>query len=198
MRRWSPRATRIRWLLVALPLLCAACAAPPNKEIADAQNALKAAQAGGAEQYTPTEYAEAVDAYRRANLAVTGGDYRLALNYALESREHAQNASRESADANVRARDEVQHLMNDVASLLAKTVALTEEVERTNASHRVVREARQSLAQVNGDVQKASAAMAVKNYVGARPLLLGVKARLEKTIASVERVLPAQSSKRRT
>jgi len=39
--------------------------------------------------------------------------------------------------------------------------------------------------------------MAEKNYVGARPLLLGVKERLEKTTASVQRVMP-QSSKRRT
>ena len=198
MCRWSPRATWIRLLLVALPLLCAACAAPPNKEIADAQNALKAAHAGGAEQYAPNDYAQAEDAYRRANQAVLAGDYRLALNYALESREHAQNASRQSADANVRARDEVQRLMADVASLLAQTVALTEEAGRANVSPRIVREARQSLAQVNGDVQKAGAAMAEKNYVGARPLLLGVKGRLEKTIASVQRVMPAQSSKRRT
>lgn len=183
---------------MALPLLSLACAAPPNKEIGDAQNALKAAQAGGAQQYAPESYAEAEDAYRRANQAVLAGDYRLALNYALESREHAQNATRQSADANVRARDEVQRLMIDVTGLLAQTVALTEQAERANVSPRVVREARQSLAQLNGDVQKASAAMAEKNYVGARPLLLGVKERLEKTNASVQRVMPAQSSKRRT
>jgi prophage DNA circulation protein len=198
MCRWSLRATQILWVLVVLPLLCIACAAPPNKEIGDAQNALKAAQAGGAEQYAPESYAEAENAYRRANQAVLAGDYRLALNYALESREHAQNAARQSADANVRARDEVQRLMADVAGLLAQTVALTEEAQRTNVSPRVVREARQSLAQLSGDVQKAGAAMAEKNYVGARPLLLGVKERLEKTNASVQRVMPAQSSKRRT
>jgi Domain of unknown function (DUF4398) len=197
MCRWSPQATWIRGLLVTLPLLCSACAAPPNKEIVDAQNALKAAQAAGAAEYAPDEYADAEDAYRRANVAVTAGDYRLALNYALESREHAQNASRQSADGNVRARDEAQRLMADVAGLLARTAALTEEAERANVPPRVVREARQSLAQVNGDVQKAGAAMAQKNYVGARPLLLGVKERLEKTNASVQRVMP-QSSKRRT
>ena len=45
-----------------------------------------------------TEYTAATQALKQANDAVTERDYRLALNYALESREQAQNAARTAAD----------------------------------------------------------------------------------------------------
>jgi len=73
-------------------LLVTACAAPPNREIADAQQALAAAKAAGAERYASDTYRAATEAYRLANEAVGTGDYRLALNRALESRAHAQTA----------------------------------------------------------------------------------------------------------
>src|SRR5688572_5406 len=96
MRHWSPCATAAAGCLAML--LVTACAAPPNREIADAQQALAAAKAAGAERYASDTYRAATEAYRLANEAVGTGDYRLALNRALESRDHAQRASRTAED----------------------------------------------------------------------------------------------------
>ena len=174
-----------------------ACAAPPNKEIADAQQALDAARAAGAERYAPKEFASAADAYKQANQAVLAGDYRLALNRALESRDHALTATRESADIQERVRDEVQRALADVATLLAQAGSRIEAAERARVQTRAIREARQAVAQVNGDVQKASASIKAEDYASAQPVLARVKGRLEAAIASLEKAMPAQSQRRR-
>jgi len=74
------------WLVVTL-LVLPACAEPPSKEINQAQGALDAARAAGADQYATDEYRAAASALKSANDAVTQRDYRLALNFALDSRE---------------------------------------------------------------------------------------------------------------
>jgi hypothetical protein len=96
------RSSRPAFLAAAL-LVCA-CAEPPNKEIGQAQGAVDSARAIGADRYAPEEYAAATTALKQAGDAVNDRDYRLALNHAIESREHAQNAAREAADRRARAR----------------------------------------------------------------------------------------------
>ena len=55
---------------LAAALLCLACAEPPNKEMDQAQGAIDAARAAGADRYATTEYAAATDALKNANEAV--------------------------------------------------------------------------------------------------------------------------------
>src|SRR6476646_5120903 len=98
------------WLLVTL-LVLSACAEPPTKELNQAQGALDAARAAGAEQYAPDEYRGAAAALKAANDAVEQRDYRLALNDALDSRERAQNAARQAAVTRARVRSEVERAM---------------------------------------------------------------------------------------
>jgi hypothetical protein len=195
MSRRFPREASVRWILLTLPLLHAACAAPPNKEIGDAQNALKAAQSAGAEQYAKVAYDAASNAYRVANQAVGDGDYRKALDQALESQRHAQEALRLSSDLNLRSRDDVQLLITDVATLQALATSRIDAAERAGVPRRTVGDARRSLVQVSGDVQKAGAAIKVQEFAKALPILQAVKARLEKTLKSVEAAMP-QSAKR--
>ena len=66
---------------------------PPDKEMQQAQGAIDAARAAGADQYAHEEFAAAQEALTHANEAVEQRDYRLALNHALDSRERAQNAA---------------------------------------------------------------------------------------------------------
>ena len=66
--------------------LASACTSPPNKEMDQAQGAIDAARAAGAERYAAKELAAANAALKSANDAVQEGDYRLALNHALEPR----------------------------------------------------------------------------------------------------------------
>ena len=60
-----------------------------------------------------------------------------------------------------------------------------------------IRTARQTLARVNDDVQKAGAAMKAGDYAAAEPALKGVKERIEKVIADLNVPVPTQSSRRR-
>ena len=83
------------WVL-ALVLLTA-CGTPPHKEIDQAQGAIDAARAAGADRLATEEFNAATTSLKLANDAVDQRDYRLALNHALESREHLRCAC--AADA---------------------------------------------------------------------------------------------------
>jgi hypothetical protein len=183
------------WLVAALFVL-SACADPPNKEINQAQGALDAARAAGADQYAATEYKAAADALTAANAAVDQRDYRLALNNALESREHAQNAARQAAETRARVRGEVERTMAEVAALLAQANGRVAAADKLRVPRRTLREAQQLLASINDDVQKAGAAMKAEDYASAQPALAGIRERLMKVISLLDQPRNAQSSRR--
>src|SRR5215213_417494 len=91
----------LRASLLAL-LLLTACGTPPHKEMEQAQSAIDAARAAGADRYAAEEFAAATAALVLATNAANERDNRLALNHALESREHAQNAARIAAETQQR------------------------------------------------------------------------------------------------
>jgi hypothetical protein len=161
-----------------------------------AQGAIDAARAAGADRYATTEYEAATASLKLANDAVGQRDYRLALNHALESRDHAQNAAREAADTRARIRGEVERTMAEVAALLAQASGALAAAEKSRAPRRQVAEARTALTRVNDDVQKAGAAIKADDYMAAQPPLTGVKERIEKAIAMLDGAI-AQSSRRR-
>ena len=177
--------------------LVAACAEPPNNEINQAQGAIDAARAAGADRYADSEFTAATTALNQANDAVTQRDYRQALNFALESREHAQNAAREAAENRARIRGEVERSMAEIAALLAQANVRLDDAERARVPRQTLRAARQSLAQINAAVQKAGEAIKADDYGGAQPALRGVKERAEQTIASIDASLKSQSLRRR-
>jgi hypothetical protein len=190
---------RLRSLLacLAIALVVTACAEPPNKEMGQAQGAIDAARAAGADKYAVTEYTAATQAMTLANQAVEQRDYRLALNHALESREHAQNAAREAADTQARIRGEVERAMAEVAGLLAQANLRLAAAEKARVSRTALRDARQLIAQVNDDVQKAGEALGRKDYAAAQPTLDGIKRRIQEAIATLDTATTAQSQRRR-
>jgi hypothetical protein len=177
---------------IAAACFSSACAEPPSKEMAQAQGAIDAARAVGAERYAAQEFSAATTALAQSNEAVTQRDYRLALNHALESREHAQNAAREAADARARIRGEVERSMAEITALLAQANNAVSDAEAARAPRTAVRDARQVLAQVHSAVQKAGAAMKADDYLAAEPLLEGVKDQVEKAIANLEEARPGR------
>jgi hypothetical protein len=97
------------------PVLCAACAAlflatlagcaaPPQKEMDQAEGAIATARAAGAAQYAAAEFTAAETALQRSHEAAGQRDFRQSLNHALDARERAQNAAREAADKKAVAR----------------------------------------------------------------------------------------------
>ncbi|MBI3048305.1 MAG: DUF4398 domain-containing protein [Acidobacteria bacterium] len=181
----------------AVALLLAACAAPPNKEMDRAQGAIDAARAAGAEQYATSEYAAATAALTSANDAVAAGDYRLALNYALESHEHAQNAARETADTKARMRAEVERAVTDITALLADGQARIAAAGRAGVPRRLLTPPTDALAAARASLQKAGEAVAAGDYLAANAALEGVKEGVEKAVAALDAAARSQSLRRR-
>jgi hypothetical protein len=180
---------------VVAALCVIACGDPPNKEIDQAQGAIDAARAAGADRYAATEYSAATDALKRAQDAVAQRDYRQALNEALDSREHAQNAAREAAETRAQLRGEVEREMAQIAALIAEANTRLAAASRTRISRRVVDAQRRELAAVDDQVQKAGAAMKADDYLAARTELQGVRERIQRAVRALQP--PAVQSSRR-
>ena len=170
---------------IVAAVLVTACGDPPNKEMDQAQGAIDAARAVGADRYASTEYTAATDALKRAQDAVAQRDYRQALNEALDSREHAQNSAREAADARAQLRGEVERDMAQIAALIAEANTRLAAATRSRTPRRVLDGPRTDLAAVDQSVQKAGAAMRADDYLSARSALQGVKERIEQALRAL-------------
>jgi hypothetical protein len=182
---------------VAALLLSAACGAPPNKEMDQAQGAIDAARAAGADRYATTEYAAATDALKNANDAVAVGDYRLALNYALESREQAQNAARGAADAKARVRGEVERGITEITALIAQARLRLAAAERARVARRLLQQPRAELAAAEAALQKAGEAVSAEDYLAARETLTGVKERVDAALMAINETMAPRPAARR-
>lgn len=182
---------------VAASLLLSACAAPPTAEMDRAQGAIDAARAAGAEQYAVAEYSAATTALESANDAVAAGDYRLALNYALESHEHARNAARETADTKARVRAEVERAVTEITALVADGHARIAAARRAGVPRRLLTPATDALAAASASLQKAGEAVAAGDYLAASAALEGVKEGAEKALAALDASVRSQSLRRR-
>ena len=189
MTRWLPAAC------VCAALLLTACGAPPNKEMDQAQGAIDAARAAGADLYASAEYTAATDALKRSQDAAAQRDFRLALNEALSSREHAQNAAREGADTKAQLRAEVERDMAQIAALIAEANTRLAAATRARVARRVVDGPRQELAAVDESVQKVGAAVKADDYLSAKTALQGVKERITRAMSALGP--PAAQSSRR-
>ena len=119
----------LRVCLALVPLaLAAACAAPPQKEMDQAEGAIAAARAAGAAQYASEEFTAAETALRRSHEAAGQRDFRQALNHALDARERAQTAAREAADKKALARGRAER------AITAAELALATAQQRVQAS----------------------------------------------------------------
>jgi hypothetical protein len=157
-----PRARLI--LLLALSLTVASCGQPPDKEMQQAQGAIDAARAAGAEQYARDEFAAAQAALKRSQDAVAVRDYRLALNHALDSRERAQNAAKQAADGMAIARVEADRAIAAAAALVASAQTMLKGAEGRRAPARTLATARAAIARADRRVQEARAAFEKNDY----------------------------------
>src|SRR3954468_9202775 len=98
-------------LAVVAAVSSAACGDPPEKEMQQAQGAIDTARAAGADQYARDEFAAAEEALKKARDAVQERDYRQALNSALDARERAQTAAKESVNHKATARADAERAL---------------------------------------------------------------------------------------
>ncbi|NOT43876.1 MAG: DUF4398 domain-containing protein [Acidobacteria bacterium] len=186
-----------RLLPILLTVVLAACGAPPSKEMDQAQGAIDAARAAGAAEYATTELAAATDALQSANGAVAQRDYRLALSFALESREQAQNAARTAADERARVRGEVERTLAEVAGQLAPLRARLDDVAPALARLPAHAEARAALEAVEAEVASARTLLENADYLAARTSLGGLRSQAADVEAQVETATTPPTPRRR-
>lgn len=180
-----------------LALLAVSCESPPNKEMDQAQGAIDAARAAGAEQYAPKELTSAREALQHATEAVAARDYRLALNYALTSQEQAQNAARSAADSRAELRGDVERSMAEVKALLTDARARFDGPAGAQVPRPARRRAQQTIAQVENSLQETDAAVQKEDYSAAQGLLTAAKERIQTLMSTSTPPENTQSAPRR-
>ena len=183
--------------LLAAAVLAGACASPPSKEMDQAQGAIDAARAAGAEQYAAAEFTAALEALQRSHDAVAQSDHRLALNHALDARERAQNAAREAADTKAQVRGEAERTMAEVGTLTAQASIRLQTAQKARVPRRTLAPPAKALEAVGKDVQKAGELMQAGDYLTARPFLQEIKDRIVTINADLETITTAQTQRRR-
>ena len=161
-----------------------------------AQGAIDAARAAGADKYATTAYSAATDALKNANAAVAARDYRLALNYALESHELAQNAARGAADAKALTRVEVDRAVVEITTLVAQGRARLAAASRARVPRGPLAQPARALTAADSALQKSGEAIAADDYLAARAALAGVKERVGAALAAINDAMQARSPQR--
>ena len=163
-----PLRARVLTALLLVSLSSFACGGqPPTKEMQDAQTAIDAALAAGADKYASEEYAFAREAIQRAKAAVSEGDYRLALSSALDSRERAQLAAQEATTKKAAARAESESALTRVRGLVATAKTRIDGAEADRAAASALAGPKSALASAEQHVQEAGAAFGQGDYVKA-------------------------------
>jgi hypothetical protein len=167
--------------LLLLTLVITACAEPPQREYHQAQGAIEAARAAGAERYAQQELARAEQALKNYDAAVAQRDYRQALNHALDSRDQAAAAARKAAADKAARRGELER----------RIVVLAADVERGRVAasgarasqESAARQLRRVITDTDRALQNSRAALERDDLQQAQELLEGLEARLAEALA---------------
>lgn len=160
--------TPLRSILFASLALTLACAEPPTKELNQAQGAIDAARAAGADVYAPEDFKAAVSALARAYVAVEQRDYRQALSLALDSKERAREAARAGAGRMAEVRSEAEQSLDTAARAMKMAELRLAAVEgsRLSAAQRATLRGR--LEATATSLQEARAALDKQAYPQAK------------------------------
>ena len=175
-----------RRLALVILLLSAGCAEPPNKEMNQAQGAIDAARAAGADRFAASELAAATDALKRAEDAVAAGDYRQALSLALDSRERAQQAAKMAVEGRADARGQAERAIAEVATLLSRAQAQLKDPDIARASGRTLRGPRATVTKVQNLLQEARSALSREDYAAVNTVVNGAAAELQAALTQID------------
>ncbi|PYR56146.1 MAG: hypothetical protein DMF85_17520 [Acidobacteria bacterium] len=187
----------MRRLLLILPvILTAACSEPPQKELNQAQGAIDAARAAGAEQYAKDEYSAAASSLQKAHDAVDQRDYRQALSYALDARERAQDAARAAADGKAAARSKAESSIIALSSEVKRLDAKIKAAEAARVAPRDLHGARAAEQDARNALQEAGTSLAKGDYKAAGDAVAGQTGRIDAAIKALD-TAPARVVRRK-
>lgn len=189
---------RVRRLptLVLVALIASGCSQPPQKEIDQAQTALDAAKAAGAEKYATDEYNAAAGSLQKSHDAVDQRDYRQALNYAIDSRQRSQEAAKLAAEGKVRARQAASQLVTDVGTRYSQARMHLQAIDPSGTS-KDLRLPRGMLMEAESSLQDARTAIRSGNYDKVTELLTYVRGIVDQADKLLDNV-PQKPAKKKT
>lgn len=185
-----------RLLLVVFQLALIACAEPPDKEIHQAQGAIDAARAAGAETFASAEYQGAVEALEKARQAVSQRDYRLALNHAIDSRERAETAARTAADEKARARASAERAWQAAQQALQGAKSALEAAARARVGERRLRPSKTTVDTIEQGLPALRSRIDEGDFVAAAEELASATAQLEEIRSEIGADATARSGRR--
>lgn len=187
-----------RRLALVIIVLSAGCGAePPNKEMNQAQGAIDAARAAGADKFAAAEFTAAVDALKKSEDAVTAGDYRQALNFALDSRERAQNAAKMAVDGRADARGQAERAISEVATLLARAESELTDPSVARSTAAKLKSPRAITTAAATSLQEARKALTAEDYERVKQALEGVAGRLQAALSEIDAAVSPRSAPRK-
>jgi hypothetical protein len=178
-------------------VLSAGCATPPSREMDQAQGAIDAARAAGADRYATEQYGAAVKALQNAEAAVGQRDYRLALNYALDGRDRAQRAAKEAATQQAVLRSAAERRLSEVTASLDQARQRSKAAETARVPRRALAGALNAIAEAEGSLQKAGTSIQESNYIVSQEQLAESAKKLEWAMAEIEKAQKARGKSRR-
>ena len=181
--------------LCSLPLFTG-CATPPTREMDQAQGSIDAARAAGADRYATEQYDAAVKALQNAQTAVEERDYRLALNYALDSRDRAQRAAKEAASQQAVLRSAAERQLVEVTAKLDHARQALKAAESARVPRRSLTAARSAIANGESSLQKAGTSIHESNYRVSQDQLAESAKNLEAAMAEIETAMRSRPRRR--
>ena len=192
-RRFSALRTGIIFSFV----LFAACGAPPTREMDQAQGAIDAARAAGADRYAGEQYQAAVKALQSAHDAVGARDYRLALNHALDSRDRAQRAAKEGASQQATLRSSAERRLAEVTANLDRAKQRLSAAEAARVPKRALAAPLAAIGEAEASLQKAGTRIQEGEYQLSQDLLSESANKLKSAIAEIDKVQNPRGQKPR-
>ena len=176
----------VRCLALITAILSASCAEPPSKEMNQAQGAIDAARAAGADRFAAIEFNAAIEALKRSEDAVAARDYRQALNHALDSRGRAQNAAKLAVEGRADARGQAERDIAEVATLLSRALAQLKDPDIARVNPPQLKAPRATVAAAEGMLQEARKALKAEDYPAVAKALNGLAAELQAALTQID------------
>ena len=188
---------RLSRFVILLALVLSGCSEPPQKEIDQAQAAIDAAKAAGADTYAADEYNAAVTALQKSHASVDQRDYREALNYAIDARQRATEAAKQAGIAKGHTKAAAEKLVTDCSTRISQLDTDIRVAEGAHVSPRDLRSARTTLADAQNALQETRTGMEAGKYAEVLSALTEVRRKLDAAIAAVDTLRQRPTRRRR-
>jgi hypothetical protein len=160
-----------------------------------AQGLIDAARAAGADRFAREQYEAATKALKSAQDAVAQRDYRLALNYALDSRDRAQLAAKESASQQGILRSAAERRLTEVTALLDRAERELKAAESARVPRRSLAVARTAITGAETSLQNAGTSIQESNYDVSQQQLAESAKNLEAAMAEIATVMKGRGKR---